>query len=298
MSWSVLQSAGAGATSGGNNSVTLPSNVSSGTKLIAYVGVSNTGGAADVTAVSDNNSNQFTEIASTNFSTTSVLMSMWVLDTPAGDVGSMPTITATAGSSLITALVVEEVSGLATGTSASLDGSAGAAHGSGNPVSASYSSSASNEFLVSFFVDGFNAHNTTGVSGSTSYTTDAHNVNSASSTICCVAYGNSTGGAETATWTTSSTDILWTTLLVAFKLAGGGTPHTATGSLTVTPSFSLVKAEGHVQSAVVTPAFSMKKAEAHVQAATITPVFSALGVKNYGKGGTPDRHHRRSWNPR
>jgi Concanavalin A-like lectin/glucanases superfamily len=81
-----------------------------------------------------------------------------------------------------------------------------------------------------------------------------------------------------------------------YNAAAGGTPHTATAALTVTPAFSLVKAEAHVQSATITPAFTVKKAEAHKQAATITPVFTALGVKNFGKGGTPDRHHRkRSW---
>jgi Domain of unknown function (DUF4082) len=77
-----------------------------------------------------------------------------------------------------------------------------------------------------------------------------------------------------------------------------GAANTATGSLTVTPAFAVKKAEAHVQAMTVTPAFALVKAEGHKQALTVTPVFSALGVKNFGKGGTPDRHHRRSWNPR
>jgi Domain of unknown function (DUF4082) len=80
------------------------------------------------------------------------------------------------------------------------------------------------------------------------------------------------------------------------EVTSGGTPQTATAALTVTPAFAVKKAEAHVQAATITPAFAVKKAEAHKYSATITPVFSALGVKNFGKGGTPDRHHRkRSW---
>jgi hypothetical protein len=47
----------------------------------------------------------------------------------------------------------------------------------------------------------------------------------------------------------------------------------------------------------VTPAFSLVKAEGHKQSLTVTPVFSVTDVKNHGTGGAaPDRHHRRrSW---
>jgi hypothetical protein len=88
----------------------------------------------------------------------------------------------------------------------------------------------------------------------------------------------------------------WAGWTVGLAPAAGGTPQTATASLTVTPSFAVKKAEGHVQAMTVTPSFALVKAEGHKESLTVTPVFSALGVKNFGKGGTPDRHHRkRSW---
>jgi hypothetical protein len=106
--------------------------------------------------------------------------------------------------------------------------------------------------------------------------------------------GTSIGGGV---FTNAGHDNWWAGWTVGLA-PSAGTPHTATASLTITPSFAVKKAEGHVQAMTVTPAFSLKKAEAHKQSLTVTPVFSALGVKNFGKGGTPDRHHRRSWNPR
>jgi hypothetical protein len=98
-----------------------------------------------------------------------------------------------------------------------------------------------------------------------------------------------TGNADTAAWCSG---------IAAVQTGSGGTPHTSTPSLTVTPSFAVKKAEAHVQAMTVTPAFAVKKAEAHVQSLTVTPAFSVTDIKNFGKGGTPDRHHRRSWNPR
>jgi hypothetical protein len=134
------------------------------------------------------------------------------------------------------------------------------------------------------------AYNSVGASaGSTSgytYVVDAHANGMAYNPAC-------SGSAQAPVWG-DSTQIFGIMILVEET----GTPHTSTPSLTVTPAFAVKKAEAHVQSATVTPAFSLVKAEAHKQSMTVTPAFSVTDIKNFGKGGTPDRHHRRSWNPR
>jgi hypothetical protein len=117
------------------------------------------------------------------------------------------------------------------------------------------------------------------------------------STFCRSGYQNvSSIGTASASGTITNDAHPWAAAAATFLPAG--VLHTATGSLTVTPAFSLAKAEGHVQAMTVVPAFSLLKAEAHKQSLTVTPAFSVTDIKNFGKGGTPDRHHRRSWNPR
>lgn len=103
-----------------------------------------------------------------------------------------------------------------------------------------------------------------------------------------------TPGSTALGWTVSS-GAAWSWAAAEILSAGGGTPHTATGTLAVTPSFSLVKAEAHVESLNVQPAFAIVKAEAHKQSLAVTPrfanVFSHTGP---GIGGAPDRHHHRT----
>jgi hypothetical protein len=311
VAWSVLQSAAPASHSSGNVAATYGTNLSSGSKLIAFLQVSD--GTANTnpscTGISDGNSNNFTRIGpdlqSSVTGTYYQHTQIWVLDTPAGDVGTKPTITATlSGSANVYGdLLIQEVSGLQSGTSC-LDGTAGTIAGStasgdystGTP---SYTSTASNEYLVSLYCDNGGSGARPTWAGPSGYTVDANAINTQLYGNVGVAYKNSTNGTETDGWAATYAGGLfpWGTVLVAFLLPTG-TAYTRTGSLTVTPAFSVKKAEAHVQSMTVTPAFALVKAEAHKQSMTVTPAFSVTDIKNFGKGGTPDRHHRRSWNPR
>jgi hypothetical protein len=84
------------------------------------------------------------------------------------------------------------------------------------------------------------------------------------------------------TWPSSITD--WITAAQVFHPAGG-TSHTATASLTVTPSFSAtaVRASRNntaTAALTVTPVFSAATVQAHVRTAalTVTPVFRAVAA--------------------
>ena len=234
MSWSVLQSACSGPVAGGPASVasTYGSNLTSGSKLIAICGV-NVGFASSAvpTAVKDANSNAFTQIAatpSTNLTTYNPSVSAWVLDTPSGDAGTKPAITATLPGGIDSAwILIHEVSGLAAGTTASVDGTPAAPNEQAAAASMpqpSYSSTAANELLYSLGAQaGWNA--TLAISG---YTLDSNSPQPGSSCQGQVAYANSTGGAESGTWTTSYAGAEYTAFVVlAFKLAGAGPSFTA-----------------------------------------------------------------------
>lgn len=218
MAWSVLQSGGTA--SDGMPTVTYSSNLSAGTKLIAVVTV----GDGTTTAVQDNSSNAFTKVAAIglNNATSTGEVSLWAVDTPAGDVGTKPTISISRGTNNGgNALVVQEVSGLATGnTLAMIDGTAVTNFGSGTSGTCSaYSTSAASEYLVACIGTEEQAGGAvTGPTGSTTYTQDAHSQNNTGFATAIPAYGNSTGGAETATFTLPSQS--WGTIFAAFKLSG------------------------------------------------------------------------------
>jgi hypothetical protein len=197
--------------------------LTSGTKLIAYVQVDAT---ATPSTVKDTAGNSFTQILAYTTNATSHAY-IYVLDTPAGDVGTKPTVTLTCtGTANGIAILVQEVAGLAPGTTAGacLDGSAGLANAS--PVTTftwswgAYSSTLANEYLVAFYGDtgdGSGTSNTT----PPGYTADANNISSNANEDLRVYYKNSTGGAETVTneSVTDTGSIAWNTVLVAFKLA-------------------------------------------------------------------------------
>jgi len=228
MAWSVLQSASASTTS-----VTFGSNLSSGTKLIAYCGSVTFQAIPAPTAVKDGSNNAFTEVAVTTGtagpSSFWPNLSVWVLDTPAGDVGTAPTITVTwSGSPANTAVLVQEVSGLAAGTG--IDGTAGL-FGSGATSSSqsqpAYSSSASNEFLISAGCwDGVNQ--SAALSG---YTLDANSIQPSGSEQLAVGYANSTGGAESGTWTGVSNAGDVALIVLALPLPAAGAPPVPLPSL-------------------------------------------------------------------
>jgi len=233
MAWSVLQSNGASNDTfgGAGPNVAYLSNLSAGTKLIAVV----TGGSV-VSSVKDGALNSFTKIISLglNGNTANGESSVWAMDTPAGDVGTKPTITATEAPS--GSIVIQEVSGLAPGNTlaAMIDGTASTNSGSfnanGSVACGAYSSAAAGEYLLAVEADSQNStpsgSTTANPTGSTTYTKDAHAQTANFIWDAVPAYGNSTGGAETASFgiTGVNSATSWATFLVAFKLDSGAPP--------------------------------------------------------------------------
>jgi hypothetical protein len=221
MAWSVLQSA-SGTTSGTSVSATFTTaNVQAGNKIVVAASEGGTGAPA-ITSVQDGASNNWTQLGSASQGNARVYL--YALDVPAGDVGTKPTITATwsgAGGGL--GIVIQEVSGLRTGnTTAMIDGTAatltGTAATTGSPT---YSSAASNEYLVSVYGD-FGTGQTVGTASG--WTADAHNVNNSTNADCLIQYKNSTGGSETDGFTAADPGG-WAIVEVAFLLpATAATP--------------------------------------------------------------------------
>jgi hypothetical protein len=228
MAWSVLQSCGNNVSSGNGTAGTggtnnWTANLSSGSKLVALVQVSvTTGGTDPVSSVKDANGNSFGLLKSYGVQP-NMWSELWVLDTPAGDVGTQPLITATIGpTNFGVTLVILEVTGLQVGqTTAILDGTPGlseATSGTSPAVSGSYSSTAANELLL--FLIGDDGNNVTigTPTGSTTYSAAAGNIQASNFADGCIFYGNSTNGAESASSTLSASDD-YQTILVAINLA-------------------------------------------------------------------------------
>lgn len=223
MAWSVLQSA-SGSTAATTAAATFSTaNVQAGTKIIAVVSVGATSAPA-ISSVKDGALNTWTQGGTG--AQANARSYIFFLDTPAGDVGTKPTLTATAPSSVGLGIEVFEVSGLLAGnTTACLDGTAaslnGTAASTGSPA---YTSTALNEFLISAYGD-FGTGFTVATAGG--WTAGANNVNSSSNSNCLAQYKNSTNGAETDGYTSADTGG-WATVEVAFKLAAVATaaaPH-------------------------------------------------------------------------
>lgn len=220
MSWFVLQSNSAD-TNGTSIPCQFTSDLSSGTKLIAYVS-SDIGSGGVTTGVNDGNGNSFTKIAGTTHGGSgSGETTVWVLDTPAGDVETAPTITATFSQSVDPSILIQEVSGLAPGTV--IDGTPGTLNGSsyGGVGPPTYASSASGEYLVYVYGDdGYTAGNTwTAPAG---YTPDPANISGTNNSDVGVAYKSSTDGTETGQYETNGYQD-WALILFAFKLAATST---------------------------------------------------------------------------
>lgn len=227
MSWAIVQSAfsttgtGTGALSG-----TYSSNVSSGTKLIAVIG--HDGGSIPTMSVADGSSNAMTLITRVNEGASSrASVSLWAMDTPAGDVGTKPTITCTFGGNTPDAsILIQEVSGLLAGnTTAMVDGTAGTSTGNlgGNTTSPTYSSTAANEYLVTCFSD--NAFTDAITDPSSPWTSDANNPFGGGVVHTHLSYKNSTNGAETgAVFNYSNAGASYAQLMVAFKLGAPAGP--------------------------------------------------------------------------
>ena len=241
-SWSNVQSCHAIGTAGGgagtcvtgaaNGGTDWPSNLSSGTKLIAYV--TNSWGTPPgvPTSVKDAALNAFTHVVTIDYQGEAAT-SIWILDTPAGDVGAKPLITATFTNSFGSNMIVEEVSGLLAGNTASvLDGTAGTANGTTSPAtSGAYSSTAANEFLVGVVGDGgYSATYTL-----TGFTADSANPSPNANAGLFVGYKNSSNGSESLSWAFTSNP-KWGTILAAFQLAIVTGLQAANGDITNAPA--------------------------------------------------------------
>ena len=217
MAWSVLQSASASADGTTVSATFTTANVQSGNKIIACV--SGSGGTGTISSVKDGAGNTWTQIAASQTGT-NPRAAIYALDVPAGDVGTKPTLTVTWSAAIGTSILIQEVSGLLSGnTSAMADGTAGTKVGSTSSTgSPTYSSTASNEYLIACYGD---IGNGVTVSTAAGWTADAHNVNADTSSNCMVQYKNSTNGSETNGYTGADGGG-WAIVEIAFKLPGGG----------------------------------------------------------------------------
>jgi hypothetical protein len=232
VAWSVLQSNSATdstANQGSFGCTYTTANLSAGTKLIAAVEIS--GSASAVTSsVKDGALNSFTKIFSVNLNNTAGdgELSLWAIDTPAGDVGSKPTITATFSTATEQGcnVLIQEVSGLAVGntTAAMIDGSAATLTGStgASTGSPAYSSTASNEYLIAVYGDASNTSITWTAPSGGGYATDPHSVNTTGAGDLGVAYKSSTNGSEVGSWGRTNATSNWAAALVAFQLPPAG----------------------------------------------------------------------------
>ncbi len=232
MGWSWLQSAaGNNGTGAGTVAATYSTaNLSSGTKLIALVTQSGAV-ALTVSGVALSGGGTFTLMATAvlvgNAGTSG--LSLWQLDTPAGAAGTKPTVTATiTGGTPEAAILVQEVSGLVTGTTvaAVVDGTPGTLTGNTNTAtgSPSYTSTAASEFLLACYGD--TGGPLTWVKPA-ALTIDAAAVNSSAANDVAIAYGNSTNGTEAGSWGLSGTATQWGAFLLAFKVTAAAAPAAA-----------------------------------------------------------------------
>lgn len=230
MAWSRLQSNKVTVASG-SPAVAYSSALSAGTKLICCVSqdVNVTG---TITSVKDTAGNSFTQLAIATYPSTEGQLALYALDTPAGDVGTTPTITATLSSTFGCSILIQEVSGLLAGnTTAMLDGTPAPATGTVTPAtSGAYSTSAVGEYLLAIVGD---AGYTVSYS-QTGFTADPNNPAPNSAADLQVGFGNSAGGAESMSWAYSGT-AHWGTLLAAFQLAGGAPAPVAIASTLLVP---------------------------------------------------------------
>jgi len=224
MAWSVLQSVGTA--SSGSTSTTIAAtyttNLTSGTKLIAWISWNNVGGSNTINSVQDASANALTQCAYLNDTTHAAGGALYAMDTPAGDVGAKPTITCTFSSAFIASIVILEVSGLVTGntTGAMLDGTAAIAGfaGASSDALPSYTSTASSEFLFSGQADDGGPQTASPPAG---YSTAANSVNNNGNSNAVVAYKNSSNALESGSWTFTGTTTGTVLAIVAFKVTGG-----------------------------------------------------------------------------
>jgi hypothetical protein len=221
VAWSVLQSVSFSNSATTSYPATFTTaNLSAGSKLICAV-ASDASSAQTITSVKDGAGNTMTSLASVTLSDGTGIVALLAMDTPAGDVGTKPTITLTTGQSGSASMLVQEVSGLLAGnTTAMIDGTAGTAAGSasGTTTNPTYSSNASNEYLIVIYGDAGNG--ITWTAPSSPWTGDANGINTSFNNDVEIAYRNSTGTNETGQYSING-GVDYGIVLVAFKLPGG-----------------------------------------------------------------------------
>jgi hypothetical protein len=220
MAWTVIQSATTAASSSSASSVAATyttQNLTAGTKLIAALGWAS-GSTQTASSVKDPGGTNFTAMGHAPNGSGPSGCDLWQLDTPAGDVGTKPAITAQFTGNTNASMVILEVSGLATGTTttAVLDGTAGTktGFGGGSTGSPTYSSTAASELLVTVYGDNGGPETLGTPAGM-----NKANVSGNSFGDCGIAWGNSAGGTDAGSWPLSGTSADWGVILVAFKLA-------------------------------------------------------------------------------
>lgn len=228
-SWNVLQAAATESASGLATSLAATfttANLTAGTKIIAAYGFSSSTTSPVITTVRDGALNNLTQLGFLYDTTDVVGAALYAMDTPAGDVGTKPTITLTISSAgMHASALILEVEGLAAGnTLAMLDGGALAVstHGSTSPMdSAAYSSTAAGEMLLAVFADNGGPM----VIAEPWATLSPSSVNNNSFADILAAYKDTANTAEGGTGTrwsySSGTQTQWATLLTAFRAAGG-----------------------------------------------------------------------------
>lgn len=211
MAWARVQSKSGTSATATTFTVTLGSTPTVGNKILVYADW----GLGAFTSMKDGNGNSLTAALTPVVQASHGTRGVWFYDVPATPSTAFTVIIGT-GSDI--GMLVQEVSGLAAGntTAAAVDGTPGSISGTASPTgSATYSSTALNEFLTSFYGDDGLGATVTPPGG---YTADANNVNTSSLENCLVAYKNSTSGAEAASWSfTGSAG--FTVITLAFKLA-------------------------------------------------------------------------------
>lgn len=251
----ITQSA-SGQAAPGPLTVTFPSLLTAGSKMLAYVQAScPTAGNYPGVTVADSHGNPFRQVPgmdvlSQDFTGKNTHLSVWALDTPAADAGTAQAITATitGDAGRYATMLIQEVPNLLAGTApanavaAPTDGVpvniSGDAGGPGlNTGSPPYSSTAAGEFLVSAYCDDGAFQSAGGCTwvAPIGWNYDTASVNSSAGGDLAVGWKASSGAAETGAWTVTVPTLTgtdWAVSSVAFqKKTAQPTPVITTAGL-------------------------------------------------------------------
>lgn len=263
--WTMVQSRRQIGAGGTTLTATFAGTPVTGNKIIAYITSANAT-PIGITSVKDGAGNSLTAVAGPVAAPQFAESGVYCYDVPVTPSGA---ITATFPSTSTANMLIQEVSGLAAGTTGALDAAAthnsGAASGSiAGPV---YSTAAVEEYLVVFYGDEGGGSTITVPSG---YTAEANNLNARTDSNLMVGYKNSAGGSETTGPWGSTVSSNYVDYALAFRLPGGAV--TATAALPLGPV--TVAAAGSVSSPTVTGSATVALGPLTVAAAGSTVTVS------------------------